>query len=485
MGVMRVSRGAWRAGWMTGLLACGPLVPAAGDGGSDSSSGGGEVETGDPSDTDTPVDPSVPGTTIGSSGDPTVGSGPDTTTSGGSDPVCGDGLVEGDEQCDDGNVDDGDTCTSQCTSVVEVQWSYSHDGLASSFDEATDVVLAPDGSIWVLGSTRTIAASSDVWLQQLSPDGVPLLTFTYDGPEGLDDHGTALAWTPDGHLAIAGSSESSATRDDILVLRVDPATAQLVWVQTFDGPDAGNGRYDDTDVANGITATATGALAVAGTIRIGDGDYDAWLAQLDATTGALQWVRIIAGPAGGRDDGRDVLADAAGGVVLLMTEDDDHGSSLRQFDASGLGVSSIPIEGAMVAAAWRSDAGIVTTGAGAPEEGDIVVQALQPSGVTDWRVSYGNGGFTDDAGVGVAVGPGDAVIVVGSIGTGGQQDNAFIGGYDNQGHLDWIDAYDGPASLNDSFAAVAVLPDGGAIAVGQQTELGQQTNALVRRYLAP
>jgi cysteine-rich repeat protein len=36
------------------------------------------------------------------------------------DPICGDGFVEGNEECDDGNLEDGDGCSSKCTlEVVE------------------------------------------------------------------------------------------------------------------------------------------------------------------------------------------------------------------------------------------------------------------------------------------------------------------------------------------------------------------------------
>ena len=38
-----------------------------------------------------------------------------STTTGGDDPVCGDGVVEGDEACDDGNDVDADACLSDCT----------------------------------------------------------------------------------------------------------------------------------------------------------------------------------------------------------------------------------------------------------------------------------------------------------------------------------------------------------------------------------
>lgn len=36
----------------------------------------------------------------------------------GPDPVCGDGVVEGDEQCDDGNTFDNDACKSDCTPAI-------------------------------------------------------------------------------------------------------------------------------------------------------------------------------------------------------------------------------------------------------------------------------------------------------------------------------------------------------------------------------
>src|SRR5690554_6209362 len=34
------------------------------------------------------------------------------------DPVCGDGMVEGDEECDDGNTDDSDACTNECLAAT-------------------------------------------------------------------------------------------------------------------------------------------------------------------------------------------------------------------------------------------------------------------------------------------------------------------------------------------------------------------------------
>ena len=59
----------------------------------------------DSSSTGAPVDPTT--TTTG-----------DDSSSGAPPAVCGDGQVDGDEQCDDANQDDGDACTNACTLAV-------------------------------------------------------------------------------------------------------------------------------------------------------------------------------------------------------------------------------------------------------------------------------------------------------------------------------------------------------------------------------
>ncbi len=63
-------------------------------------------------------DPTAVTTSGASEGAPT-GTGSDmglATT--GATPVCGNGTVEGDKQCDDGNADDDDTCTVTCTAAA-------------------------------------------------------------------------------------------------------------------------------------------------------------------------------------------------------------------------------------------------------------------------------------------------------------------------------------------------------------------------------
>ena len=208
-----------------GLSACGPLVPTGADGdtGGDTSEDGratvAEEVGGEVGEDGVPPNPSDPSGPSDATADPDTGITVTATVSTTEPPPegCGDGVVDPDEECDDGDVDDGDACSSQCTITFEVDWTVSHDGVASSFDVANDLVVGPGDEVYVVGASRAVAATSDVWLQQILPDGTLGWTFLWDGAEGLADEGAAIAWTAQGHLVIVGSTESELTGSDVLV----------------------------------------------------------------------------------------------------------------------------------------------------------------------------------------------------------------------------------------------------------------------------
>ena len=61
----------------------------------------------------------------------------DAGSEGGPVPVCGDGVVDGDEACDDGNDDDTDTCTSLCHEAVCGD-GFVHEGVEACDDGNDD-----------------------------------------------------------------------------------------------------------------------------------------------------------------------------------------------------------------------------------------------------------------------------------------------------------------------------------------------------------
>jgi cysteine-rich repeat protein len=73
----------------------------------------------DPSTTETAdTTDSDPTTTTDTETDPTTTTDPTTESSTGADPMCGNGMPEGDEECDDGNLVNTDACKNDCTNAV-------------------------------------------------------------------------------------------------------------------------------------------------------------------------------------------------------------------------------------------------------------------------------------------------------------------------------------------------------------------------------
>jgi cysteine-rich repeat protein len=468
---------------------CGPLVVL----GDESSGAGDDATTGVISSTTavTSVGTSVPDTSA--STDPTtvsetgvVDEGPITTTTvdtSGEPANCGDGIVDPDEACDDGNDFDDDGCTSACMLTVVAQWTWTFDGLASSFDEANDVIVAPDGSVYVVGSTRS-AGAPDVWLQQLSPDGVPGWTWTWDGAEALSDEGAAVAWTPSGALAIVGTTESMATGDDVLVLLFDPLSQSPLWTQVIDGPGSGAGEYDEVDKGHDVAIDPSGNVVVAATVRAGPSDYDAWVGELSPVDGTIAWAQER--NLGGTDDAHALSVNDFGQVALTIETDSDEAGVTIFFgdDGSDLAVELDHSFGARDQA-LRPDGGyaLVGTRNGMGYGTHLVVATLDMLLDPFWE-DEANGSHNDAYG-GVAVSFDAQVAAVGTIGEQGEQGNAWIRVYRSDGVQLWSDSYDGPASLGDVFNAATFDPAGAVIAVGSETAIGRQTNALVRKYVTP
>ncbi|HUS16862.1 MAG TPA: hypothetical protein VM536_17840 [Chloroflexia bacterium] len=173
-------------------------------------------------------------------------------------------------------------------------WQRTWDGPESfGSDQATDVAVAPDGTVYVAGATQ--GTGGDALLLKFAPDGTLLWQRTWGGP--ANEGAEAVAVAPDGTVYLSGATTSFGSGDTQLFVVQFAPDGSLRWQRTW-GPASGQG----------VAVAPDGAVYVAGVApRPGGGfAFDLVLLKLDAT-GALIWQRAYAA---------GEIADARGGVAV-------------------------------------------------------------------------------------------------------------------------------------------------------------------------
>jgi uncharacterized delta-60 repeat protein len=241
-------------------------------------------------------------------------------------------------------------------------------------DQATDVDVAPDGSVYVTG--QTIGTGGDVVLLKFTPAGELVWQRRWGG--AMFERGEAVAVGADGAVYVTGgtTSFSPGTESDLFVLRFLP-DGSLEWQRLWQSTDFEEGQ--------GVDVGPAGTISVGGvaTRPGGNFEFDAVLLGL-GSDGSLDWQRAYS---------TGEIADFRGGVAV------DSG-------------------GAVYAAGAIQDA-----------RRKLVVDAtlvkFAPDGSLEWDRSWG--GRSGDVSAGVAVAPnGDALWSGDTNSYGAGSDDAFL-----------------------------------------------------------
>ncbi len=464
--------------------ACGGDEPSTADTGSESTGGSSESTGGSP--TTAPADTSGGETTAAAtSGDTTGGSASSGSTG---ENLCGNGDLDEGEACDDANNEEGDACHADCTLAFEIAWEAIYNAEMSSNDVASDVVLDEDDNVYVLGSHRVANEASNVWLRQYMADGTEGWTFTFDGPDSLDDSGLAIARTPDGDFIITGYTESEpeSTGEDILLMRVLSDGSGADWVEVIDGPGFGPNENDDVDQGHDVMVDADGNIIVTGEVRVGSLNWDAWVAQY-SPDGDQVWEATFAGAAGRQDTGRDLHIDEDGTIHVLVREslaNNESQTVVLTYDSSGMADPADPTVLDMIGRDWqfRDDGSRLVSGSTA-DALDAALVAFDDAWTQDWMQVINDPAGGDDFGLGIAVATDGTIVQVGDSSHPPQGLNAFVAAFATDGTPIWSDRYtDDDNDFDQSFRAVAVDSAGDVIAVGYGFRMGEQANAVVRKY---
>jgi serine-aspartate repeat-containing protein C/D/E len=378
--------------------------------------------------TEAPDDTSPPGTTSPDDGEDTM------TVTTNPLPVCGDGVPEGAEECDDGNAVDGDGCDSDCTANLDtLEWQAIHAGDAMVAESGHGIAVDGAGNIVVGGFEVDVVGDPNAWVAKYDPAGTQLWMVTFDPSMGLDDRIYAVAIDPNDDILVTGDTDVMPAASDIWVAKLDPSGAEL-WSRTIDGPNA----FDDG--GRGIASDSLGNVVVTGFVRIDDADIDIYVGQLDPDGNTL-WDEVVAGP--------------------------------ETFDDRGQGVAVDLADDAVVVAGYISHGGF---------NRDVWLRKYDSDGDVLWTATWDDGNSSEDAGHSVAVRPDGTIAVVGMTPVIATNQDVFLGVWDGSGRLQWQRQFGGQAILDDGALAVASDADGNIVIVGLRGVTNTDSDMWIRKY---
>lgn len=236
----------------------------------------------------------------------------------------------------------------------------------SATDRAYGVVEGSDGNVVMAGYTRGDwisggeAASDDVVVQVLGPDGTPGAFAQFGDPAAAD---RAYGVAPDGEGgAFVGGYTSgslpgftSAGDKDLLVARVD-ADGGTVWLDQFGGPGEDKVLAAAATPTGGVVVGGVATAALPGLTHGGEGD--GWVASYSAD-GTREWLVGVSTAGNEQVSGLTVLDS---GTVLAV------GHTKGQLGDEALGDNDIfvrALDGASGAELWTRQLGTDTDDRGA------------------------------------------------------------------------------------------------------------------------
>jgi uncharacterized delta-60 repeat protein len=311
-----------------------------------------------------------------------------------------------------------------CVSLLALDVSEEHTWGGLGDDPANDVAVAPDGSVYVTGTTNSFPVGDmNAFLLKYSPNGSLDWQRMYGAAVvapffSANDFGLGVAAAPNGSAYVTGQFGQGG----IFLVNFDSA-GNLMWQQVW---------QDTTSSPTAVEVGTDGSIYVAGvTFGLGAGGGDALLLKF-APDGTFIWARTWGGfgPDAARDmaiapDGAIYLA---GGTASFVWDD----AFLVKFAEDGTLLSQ-RVWGTMNGAnfntsnAWGvgtgADGSVYITGTSETRNGTVMVVKFDPQGNVVWE-RIANPGFL--IAFDVAQGPGGNVYVTGHANAGAGSIDAYV-----------------------------------------------------------
>ena len=185
-------------------------------------------------------------------------------------------------------------------------WVKTYNGLSNENDAARGLAIDASGNAIITGYSINPNSYYDITTIKYSPNGDQVWIKLFNGKADDYDEGNAITLDDKGNAYIAGFTDVSDKRNDLIVIKYNVEGDEL-WHQTY------NGKGND-DEARAI-AFSNDKIFVTGHTTNKNGDYDI-LTLCYTTDGAQQWIQTYGGDLKSDDEGIAIATDASGSCYV-------------------------------------------------------------------------------------------------------------------------------------------------------------------------
>ena len=279
------------------------------------------------------------------------------------------------------------------------------------------------------------------------------------------------------YLYVSGYIYNSDTYYDIITMKFDPSTNNIVWSKEIKG--------SSNDVAQGSTISSDGYLYLTGYTHTNSaGLDDAFIAKIDPSTGSLVWFKTIDGT--GEDMGYAICQSTADGYLYATGYTGSGGAGgydifIAKVDTNGNLVGFYTIGGSGndygYGMACDDSGGIYVTGkteSYGVGSGDIFIARFDSTKQqVDWFTTIGStdSSYTD-YGWGIVYGGDGYVYTTGIFGYGSNRANISVAKIDSStGNIVWFKVIGGGEN-DDQGYSITYAPDGNLYLTGYTKSYG-------------
>jgi outer membrane protein assembly factor BamB len=356
-------------------------------------------------------------------------------------------------------------------------WVKLYSGPPTTGNFPSSVAVSPGGGTVFVAGTTTRAGSgtgrgSFATVAYKAATGAQLWARSYRGPGNGFDRATSMA-VSGGRVFVTGSSATSdGGPGNYATIAYNAATGTRLWASSYSGP----GNSDDAAASMAVSPRGGRVFVTGCTAVFSSGDVDYATVAYNAATGTRLWARsydrggtsggCATAVAAGPDGGRVFVTGAIDNNYATVAYNAATGAQLWARPYPGLRNPGDPIGTVLVAVSGGEVLVTGTTlGAHSIDYGTVAYSAA--TGAQLWAKHYSNGRGPSLSNPRSMVVSGGKVFVTGTSITARSpvSEYATVGYNAATGAQLWVRLYQGPDSIGNDPASVAVSPTGRTVYV--------------------